>query len=86
MQKDLLLKILQAIKCGNNLEVSKLLTDLKKNRKKRTKRLKIVKTEEDVSLQMALNNDSPGLSTQNDSYLFPNQQQQYPFQWVRFFF
>jgi hypothetical protein len=77
-------KILHAVKCGNSSEVTRLLTDLKKNRKKRTKRMKIMKADEDGSIQIALRNDSPDLPTQQDHYLFPIQQhqQQYPFQWV----
>ncbi|OXU30706.1 hypothetical protein TSAR_012774 [Trichomalopsis sarcophagae] len=83
IKKQYLLEILHAINKRDSTEVSRLLSDLKKNRKKRTKRLKMMKTEDDRSLQMNLQNNSPNLPLLQDHYLFPGQQQQqYQFQWL----
>ncbi|XP_014230929.1 uncharacterized protein LOC106655194 [Trichogramma pretiosum] len=83
IKKQSLLQVLYAAKAGNLLEVSKLLSDLKKNRKKRIKKLKL-QSEGEVQSNSTLQ-DSPELIVQQDPFLFsmqPQHQQQYPFQWV----
>ncbi|KAJ8686315.1 hypothetical protein QAD02_022109 [Eretmocerus hayati] len=88
IKKLMLVKILRAVNCGNTPEVTRLLSDLKKNRKKRTKRIKISRADESSSLEMTMQ-DSFDFTNGKDDYSFPmqqhyhRQQPQYPFSWVR---
>ena len=79
-----MVNILQAAKNGDTSEFTKLLSESKKPRKKRVKRLN---TKSDIADKPShqTHQSSPLLNGQRDPFLFSMQhyQQQYPFQWVR---
>lgn len=81
LQKKALVKVLQAARSGNEAEFSRLLQELRKNRKRKTRKLKDPK----LGITSTPLHSPEYVIADNDYYCQQQQpQQQLPYQWVRY--